>query len=504
MDKLKDMLTMDPCYEQHIVSIKDIYEKHLFSILTPAIYEGFQSLYRRAYDIEQKYVIASRKNSDIENPGILVIFQTLIREIPNLGNIKIRDETDRIKSSTKSAELFDDLVRAVCKSNIILLTYNVDHKRKDLIKTKYHENIIIYDFIHSCYNHCARLFYTSYELFDHKLSSIQLNQNKRACYKIIKEGIEEGIRMMLPMKDILLEYNIQKYEQKEKNYFSYPHDHAHGFPQGFNQSFNQNFNQGHPGMMGQLGQFDQGLNQGSMYYPQQSKLPSGVDQDDYVDVNKLLERDLQKYQICDNNSLLEDDYDPDNNTDNDDNFGPDNHSTKTQDFSLLLSGSSDGDNETDNNNSKKSAGNHSEEDESSNATNNEDNDGIINDEKNNDKLESCKTSKSEKTDSNSTINAGLKMIDISGSISKKGAASTYFNETMPDIKKRMHEYKQNKTNNKNDIENITITRSQTADASMSQLSSSDKDAKRTTTRTTTTKNISNADVDNMVDDLLKS
>src|SRR5579872_7448832 len=128
MDKLKDMLMMDPCYEQHIVSIKDIYEKHLFSILIPAIYEGYLSLYKRAYVLEKKYIIASKKNPNIENPGILVIFQTFVCDIPNLNNMRIRMETDRIKSSSKSAELFDDLVRAVCKANIILLTYNVDHK----------------------------------------------------------------------------------------------------------------------------------------------------------------------------------------------------------------------------------------------------------------------------------------------------------------------------------------------------------------------------------------
>jgi hypothetical protein len=503
MDKLREMLTMDPCYEQHIVTIKEIYEKYLFSILTPAIYEGYQSLYKRSYEIEQKYVIAAKKNPNIENPGILVIFQSLIREIPNLNNIRMRMETDRIKSSSKSAELFDDLVRAVCKSNIILLTYNIDHKRKDLIKTKYHENINIYDFIHSSYNYSARLFFGCPELFYHKMEPIVLNQNKRTCYKIIKEGIEEAIRMMLPMKDILLEYNTQKYEQKEKNYFA-PHGHLN--INGFQQI--------HPGT--------------EPNYYHQIKPPSGVSQDEYVDVNQLLERDLQKHQTGTSNGLLEDDYDPEQELgDNNNAFGPDLYKSQTNDFSLLLSNSSDSYNE---NNGKKlhndieASSNNNNSDNSSNSnTSSNTSDNNDDSSKKNTPLDILSDEK--KIDNSMNSNLGLKMIDISGSISKKGAASTYFNETMPDIKRRMIEYKQkktkspmettNNTNNTNskkdiedienieDIEDIKITRSQPADLSLSpnksKTSSKDiKDKKKAPIKGKT-----NNDVDNMVDDLLK-
>src|SRR5205814_893204 len=94
-----------------------------------------------------------------ENPGILVIFQTMIKEIPNLNTHKIRNETDRIKSSTKSAVVFDDLVKAVFKSNIILLTYNIDHKRKSLLHNRRFEDVSVYDFVHSCYIQAARSFF---------------------------------------------------------------------------------------------------------------------------------------------------------------------------------------------------------------------------------------------------------------------------------------------------------------------------------------------------------
>ena len=462
MDTLKDMLTMDPCYEQHIVSIKDIYERYLYSILTPAIYEGYLSLYKHAYDIEQKYIIASKKNPNVENPGIVIIFKSLIREIPNLNNIRMRTETDRIKSSTKSAELFDDLVRAVCKSNIILLTYNIDHKRKDLIKTKYHENIIIYDFIHSCYNYSAKLFYECPEIFYHKLEPHILSQNKRTCYKIIKEGIEEGIRMMLPMKDILLDYNTQKYEQKETNYFAQHNGHPHIHHNRFNQ---------YPGYPGQPG------------YPNYSGiLPNGAGQDEYINVNQMLGRDLQLGG--DNQSLLEDDYDPNDNSDNDDGidvntFGPEISKPKTNDFSVLLDDTTDDQKEsTKDNNEVDNTDNGDDEAEAEEEEEKEEKD---NDEKHN-----------THTKSDSDRNIGLKMIDISGSTSKKGPAATYFNETLPDIRKRMTEYKESKkkANPKEDVDEIKITRSQSADI----MSSSD----------TQDENKKKKDVDKIVNNMLKA
>jgi hypothetical protein len=307
MDKLKEMLLMDPCYEQHIVSIKNIYEEYLYSMLVPAIYEGFQSLYKKAYEIEEKFIIASKKNPDIENPGILTIFKTLIKEIPNLNNHKIRNETDRIKSSTKSADIFDDLIKAVIKSNIILLTYNIDYKRKDLLKSKYHENIIIYDFIHSCYIQSARNFFDYTELFYHNFEPVIINQNKRTCHKIIKNAICEAIRLMLPMKEILLDYLTQKYEQKDivPNQMYYnsiggnPNDNSMINPMN-NHNHNHNI------------------------------IPSlGITKDEFVEVNKLVGRDLRQYRD-DNNSILEEsenyDYDRDedeydeNEDDNNNNF----------------------------------------------------------------------------------------------------------------------------------------------------------------------------------------
>ena len=221
MDKLKDMLKTNPCHEQHIVSIKEIYEEYLFSYLIPSIYEGLLSLYKEAYELEKKIINESKKNPNIEIPSVLILFQKLLKDIPNLNPHKIKSETERIKSTSKSAEIFDDLIRAVCKSNIILLTFNVDHQRKSYFvpKYQYHENIDINHFIHDCYIECSRIFHGYAELFYHDYEPIVLNQNKRHCHIIIKEGIKKAIRQMLPLKDILIEYNSQKIEEPANDYF---------------------------------------------------------------------------------------------------------------------------------------------------------------------------------------------------------------------------------------------------------------------------------------------
>ena len=461
MNSLKEMLTMDPCYEQHIVSIKQIYEEHLFSIIVPAIYEGFQSLYKYAYEIEKKYESASKRNPDVENPGILTLFKQSIKQVPSLNTHRIRIETDRIKSSTKSAEIFDDLIRAVCKSNIILLTYNVDHTRKTLLQTKYHENIIIHDFVHSCYVQSARLFSGQVELFCHKQEISRINQNKSSCYRIITDAVKEAIRLMLPMKEILIEYVKQKYEQKEKphvffaNNGYYPGQENTRYPMYQNTPlFNQQAVYG---------------NQGGAI-----KTPSGVNKEEFLDVNHMIDRDLKQHTNNPNHSLLDDDdeYDPANITDEDNgnNFSEKPNCVEKSNFSLLLGTESHpdrGDSHPDRGDSHPDRGdpypdkrthiNESLIKESNevpditgvtskaNSMDNLTNLGPVIPNKHMVDNDKTKVSESDKN---------LKLIDISSIVTKKGPASTYFNETMPDIQKRVDEYNNGINKNKKESKQI--------------------------------------------------
>jgi hypothetical protein len=222
-ERLEKILKENNCYEQHIVSVKDFYESFLISILIPPIYEGFNSLYKQAQKTEEKFIIQARKNPKITPHNIFYYFESLLRDIPKLNSHLMKTETDRIKATSKNADIFDDLVKAVIRSNIILLTYNTDSDRQNLLDSRYHENIVIPDFIHNCYISSSYMFFTCSNLFYHKFEEQILNQNKLTIYSIIEKGIKEAIRNALPMKEILLNYNTQKYEKKhteEKPYIN--------------------------------------------------------------------------------------------------------------------------------------------------------------------------------------------------------------------------------------------------------------------------------------------
>lgn len=472
MDKLKEMLMLDPCYEQHIVSIKNAYENYLFDILIPAIYEGFKSLYNHAQDLEQKYIAVSKKNPDVVNPGILVLFQTLIKDLPNLNKHKIRIETDRIKTSSKTADNFDYLVKAVCKANIIFYTYNIDHKRKDLLKTKYHESVIVYDFVHSCYIQCARTLFGCVELFYHKYEPIVLNENKRKCFKLIKKAIEEAIRIMLPMREIIVDYVEQDYRQKDKvpvNQYCPSCSTYHNYHMTVtNPNLNSNLN-----LFTHDTQFINDHNISNHNINIQGSDFSLVDEnDDYEYRNQDLNQDQTETNT----------------------FEP-GHSDSKITYSLLLS---------------------TEDIENENADNLEPEYQFID----NVKPDTKPDTKPDNTKPDKKIPA-LKFVDLSNTLTKK--SKSYFDETLPDIKKRLLETLKNKSvEHLDNPDDITITKSHSVESdSSSDKSTSNKETsnKETSNNFTSNKDTSSSassaslakdakaeadkKMDGMIDNLLK-
>ena len=198
-------------YEKNIVEIKDEYTTFLVNIMTPFLYEGLRSIYNYALDADNQFEEKSRNDPSIKSPGILKIFQTCLREIPSLNNHSIENETNRIKDKSKCSDWFDDLIRAVIKSNIVLLTFSTDKNQSELVNEKFHERIECKDFVHKCYIEAARAVYNNPELFWHKYPTIEIKRNQREICDLIKVAIKEAIRKMLPMKLILKEYLKNEY-----------------------------------------------------------------------------------------------------------------------------------------------------------------------------------------------------------------------------------------------------------------------------------------------------
>jgi hypothetical protein len=193
-------------YERNVVEIKNEYTTFLTNIITPFMYEGIKSVYNFAVKSHNEFIDKAKTDPEVKSPGVLKIFQTCLKEIPTLNNNSIEQETNRIKDKSRCSEWFDDLIRAVVKSNIVLLTFSTSKNESDLIHEKYHEKIDIKDFIHKCYIESARTIYNNPELFWHEFPPIEIKRNQREICNLINNAVHEAIRKMLPIKHILEEY----------------------------------------------------------------------------------------------------------------------------------------------------------------------------------------------------------------------------------------------------------------------------------------------------------
>jgi len=208
---------MSHYYEKNIVEIKNIYTTYLVNIISPLIYEGFKSLYENANRIDHKVQNAEKTNPNVSNLGIIKIFQLCLKEIPQWNMHLIDTETKRIKEQCKCSEWFDDLLKAVVKSHIVLLTYNANAKTCDIVNNKLHETVDTNFFIHNCYIECAKIFFNYPEIFYHNFSALEIKRNQRESIDIIKKAIEESLKNMLPIKTILQEYLSNDYIREDKN-----------------------------------------------------------------------------------------------------------------------------------------------------------------------------------------------------------------------------------------------------------------------------------------------
>ncbi|VVU94871.1 hypothetical protein CPAV1605_596 [seawater metagenome] len=178
----------------YLVEIKKEYTITLVNILTPSIYQGIESIYKESQQLGNE-------------EDILKIFQGLLRRVPKWNQDLIEVEADRILTNSRCNDWLYDLVKAVIKSNIILLSNSSLRKKKNnTINPDFYENISFNDFIHKVYIECAREIWNNPYLFSHDYTPIDIKRNQRDALCLIKEAIQEAIRKMLPVRHILEEY----------------------------------------------------------------------------------------------------------------------------------------------------------------------------------------------------------------------------------------------------------------------------------------------------------
>jgi hypothetical protein len=177
-------------YYLYLVETKKEYTLHLTNIITPLIYEGVSSIYDDARN-------NSTKNEELK------LFQSLLRKIPSWNEYLIEQETKRIIRSSQKGEIVEDLIKAVIKSNIMILT-NTPPEKKDNMKIKH--DITSQKFIHNIYIEVARNVFQNPFLFYHEYNSYELKENQRKASELINKSIGNAIRKMLPMNMILQNY----------------------------------------------------------------------------------------------------------------------------------------------------------------------------------------------------------------------------------------------------------------------------------------------------------
>ena len=186
-----------------LVDAKIEYTKQLTNILIPFIFEGIKSIYSSTKSI------CKMKN----DKSVLMRFQEQLSQIPKWNQEIIEEEYNRIISNS-NCDWLDDLVTAVFLSHTKILTAIKSGTKQNKINLKIPK---IDHFIHKCYIESAREFWKNPYIFSNNVSQSEYQRNISDGHKMIGSCIEETIRKLLPVKNILKEYLGPNYEEDDKN-----------------------------------------------------------------------------------------------------------------------------------------------------------------------------------------------------------------------------------------------------------------------------------------------
>lgn len=171
-----------------LVEAKKEYLGQLCLIMCPVMIEVFQNMYKEAITLSKG-----------KKP--LVMFQKLLKEVPNWSNQMSAQHTSNIADR---CAWFNDLLAAVfvaCTKILSAVRLKADNKK---ISLKLPTNEV---FIQTCYNNCAKDLYRDPYVFHEEQSEYarddQLTQRFCAC-------IESTVKELIPVQQILQTYMSQE------------------------------------------------------------------------------------------------------------------------------------------------------------------------------------------------------------------------------------------------------------------------------------------------------
>jgi hypothetical protein len=224
-------------YSHYLLEVKRDYTKQLCNLLVPVMYEGILSLY------------TSAKNARKDVP--MKMFQLVLSKVPEWNQHTITTEYNRIITKT-NCEWINELITAVFISHAKILSSIKTKKKTKTLNLKIPNGDY---FIHKAYIECARQFWKNPYLLYDEVNSIEYQRNLRDSEGIIEQCIEETIRKLLPIRNILQQYiavdedsssssssdeetaDISNSKQKENK-----HDTVENKNERNNDSYNDNYN----------------------------------------------------------------------------------------------------------------------------------------------------------------------------------------------------------------------------------------------------------------------
>jgi hypothetical protein len=171
------------------------------------VLKGFKTIYSDAVQ-----VVAEDTDRQLEGK-VLKVFQKLLKTIPTWSQDILTKETARIRNGFTGDVSLDDLLKAIIKANMVILSNNNPELSLQYLAgpNKFHDTVKLEQFVHQLYIECARKFYMYPELFFTDVPPIESNKNTRESLKIIEECYNQAVRKMIPLNMTLKMYLNDNY-----------------------------------------------------------------------------------------------------------------------------------------------------------------------------------------------------------------------------------------------------------------------------------------------------
>jgi hypothetical protein len=179
---------------------KGEYTKQLCQFMLPALQQYYLDMLDEA------------KRKEVNPNKLLLMFQELLEGVPEWNADKVQRETNLLSTNTKCDYLEELLTAVFIAHTKVLSAIRLTTKQKKLQITIPR----LEHFLHRTLTECSRQLWSNVYLFSLSVPSIERQKNLRQIETFLHNGIQQAIRSMLPVKNILREYLNEDEEEDEE------------------------------------------------------------------------------------------------------------------------------------------------------------------------------------------------------------------------------------------------------------------------------------------------